>query len=808
MKKILLILLAIAVCNVVANAFVKGDVNGDGNVTSADVTALYNYLLNGDTNSMVNGDVNSDGNITSADVTYVYNILLGNVQPEEPPAPVTEYTVNGVTFKMVDIEGGTFTMGATTEQGSDAYNNESPTHQVTLSSFAIGQTEVTQELWQAVMGNNPSWFNGIQEGEWMDYDFGTNLQRPVENVTWNECQQFVAKLNQMLPVEGYEFRLPTEAEWEFAARGGNKSQGYKYAGSNTINDVAWYSSNSSYETNTVATKAPNELGLYDMSGNISEWCYDRYSIYSSDAQTNPTGPSSGYDRVCRGGCWDSTPKNCRVSFRGYGDASLQDPDHYVGLRIALAPKTFTVNGYLFKMVPVEGGTFNMGATSEQGSNLSSDEYPVHQVTLSSFSIGETEVTQGLWEAVMGSNPCVGEVLQSCIGPDMPVVGVSWDECQIFLAQLKQLTGMNFRLPTEAEWEYAARGGNKSKGYKYAGSNTVGDVAWYNGNVPDPSATYCIMQVAQKLPNELGIYDMSGNVDEWCQDWYNSSYYSVSPSNDPTGPETGYYRVCRGGSWLGYSSDCKIANRDNWTPSSSTRGGGLRLALSPEETITVNGVSFKMIKVDGGTFTMGAADDDSQAYDLERPAHQVTLSDYWIGETEVTEALWKAVMEVDAVPFSMGDNYPVRRYGNGDCVEFAERLSQLTGRNFTLPTEAQWEFAARGGNKSHGYLYAGSNNIDEVAWYDGNSGDELHEVATKAPNELGIYDMCGNLAEWVSDGVYYYTADPQVNPTHPVTDNNNACRSSCWIDDARDTRLTTRWLTGGSSIWIGFRIVMQ
>lgn len=261
-------------------------------------------------------DVNGDGVVNVTDVVDVINHILTSSEDPNPPANQT-FTVNGVSFEMVQVEGGTFTMGATAEQGSYAYSNESPTHQVTLSSYMIGKTEVTQKLWQAVMGSNPS-----------DHS-GTNL--PVEQVSWNDCQTFITKLNNLT---GKNFRLPTEAEWEYAARGGNKSQGYMYSGSNTIDDVAWYSSNRSDTTHPVATKAPNELGIYDMSGNVWEWCHDWYGTYSSSSQTNPTGPTSGSYRVWRGGNWHNyDASSCRVSIRD--DAYPSFRFYYLGFRLTL-----------------------------------------------------------------------------------------------------------------------------------------------------------------------------------------------------------------------------------------------------------------------------------------------------------------------------------------------------------------------------------------------------------------------------------------------------------------------------------------
>ena len=242
------------------------------------------------------------------------------------PGGTTTYTVNGVSFKMVSVSGGTFLMGAqnTDSSGSnydaDAYDNEAPVHNVTLSDYQIGETEVTQALWQAVMGTNPS------------ASRGDNL--PVETVSWDDCQEFITKLNQ---ATGKTFRLPTEAEWEFAARGGTKSQGYKYSGSNTIGDVAWYKENSGSKTHEVGTKQANELGLYDMSGNVYELCSDWYGNYSSSAQSNPTGPSTGSIRVLRGGSWSSYARYCRVAYRN--GATPTGRGYRNGLRLALSSST-------------------------------------------------------------------------------------------------------------------------------------------------------------------------------------------------------------------------------------------------------------------------------------------------------------------------------------------------------------------------------------------------------------------------------------------------------------------------------------
>ena len=273
-------------------------------------------------------------------------------------------TVGGVTFTMIHVTGGTFTMGCTDEYGSVW---EKPAHQVSLSDYYIGETEVTQALWKAVMGNNPSCFKGDD--------------LPVECVNWFDCQEFISKLN---AATGKRFRLPTEAEWEYAARGGSKSQGYKYSGSNNIDEVAWYCENSDYKTHKVKSLMRNELGLYDMSGNVSELCSDLFNVYESGWQVNPKGPNKDMywasSFVIRGGSYDSSAGICRVLFRNEGSF---DGCSARGLRLVLPDdatpevkltevdradvREITANGVKFTMVHVTGGTFTMGCTDEQDS---------------------------------------------------------------------------------------------------------------------------------------------------------------------------------------------------------------------------------------------------------------------------------------------------------------------------------------------------------------------------------------------------------------------------------------------------------
>ena len=264
----------------------------------------------------------SDPNIATVDNGKVTGIAIGEVQitaiSEDGgrTAKCNVYVIQPIKPEMVWVEGGTFTMGCTDEQGEDCRDTEKPSHKVTLSGFYIGKYEVSQKEWKSVMGKNPS----LRKGD----------DLPVESVSLNDIQQFIQTLN---ATSGKNYRLPTEAEWEYAARGGNKSEGYKYSGSNDANAVAWFYENSGGNLHSVGTKKSNELGIYDMSGNIFEWCSDWYGNYTADPQTNPPGPTTGLYRLIRGGSIQYNSAFCRVSARL--DAYSNYSGEVVGFRLVL-----------------------------------------------------------------------------------------------------------------------------------------------------------------------------------------------------------------------------------------------------------------------------------------------------------------------------------------------------------------------------------------------------------------------------------------------------------------------------------------
>jgi formylglycine-generating enzyme required for sulfatase activity len=457
-------------------------------------------------------------------------------------------------------------------------------------------------------------------------------------------------------------------------------------------------------------------------------------------------------------------------------------------------KELTVAGVPFKMIAVQGGTFLMGATLDQYRKSRKDEYPVRRVAVNTFYMGETEVTQELWKAVMGQNISANQ------NPKAPVEMVSWNDCQLFIEKLNQLTGMAFRLPTEAEWEFAARGGAFSGHWLFAGDDFLDGLGWFEQNASTS------MPVKQKLPNEIGLYDMSGNVAEWCSDWYGD--YAVDNQSNPAGPDNGEDKCVRGGHWKDANNSARVAVRSALNPILSNNFIGLRLVADiakkdieeaknnpipqirhfdvfdssflPSETISVNGVDFNMIGVQGGSFLMGATLEQTKYADVdEQPCHNVAVSSFRMAETEVTQKLWTAVMG-DNPSNKKGDNLPVYNVSWNDCQTFISKLNDLTGKQFRLPTEAEWEYAARGGNLSMQYAFPGSDACNEVAWNAFNC-KFMDDVAKLKPNELNIFDMAGNIAEWCQDWYAPYTKSDSTNPCGPNSGNDKVVRGSHWED---------------------------
>ena len=908
---------------------------------------------------------------------YTVKLTVTNDQGSDTKTKTDYITVssgsgcnNSIDVKWVYVNGGTFQMGR-----NNGNNNEKPVHTVTLNSFKISKYEITTGQYSKFLNsigcNSDGKYNDLRYGNvYYFYRKSGKKDYPVTYVTWYGAQAYAKWAGG---------RLPTEAEWEFAARGGNKSKGYKFSGGDTIDNVAWYWDNSDSAGSLnldyfhgifpVGEKAPNELGIYDMSGNVREWCNDWWGRYNNEPQSNPQGPSSGSERVLRGGDWHSNSGSCRIDFRDrskplesgnqygfriavdvtqfsaipvsgsaplkviftdhstgnpnswkwdFGDgntSSVQNPSHTYTSPGNYTVKLTTTNnqdidtktkeGYItvynggyanLNWVKVEGGTFQMGGVWK----------PAHTVTLSSFKITKYEITNSQFCKFLNDIKCSsdGKFNDADYGivyyldpeyyvynnikynngqfvthsANLPTTQVTWYGAHAFA---KWAGG---RLPTAAEWEYAARGGNKSKGYEYSGSDTIGNVAWYKGN------TGWIHPIGTKAPNELGIYDMSGNVGEWCNDWCGS--YNNSPQYNPQGPSNGSKRVMSGGSFYDVELDCLPQSYECYAPTVSAGSLGFRIAsdvtqlstdflanlISGTAPLTVtftdysagkptswkwdfgdgntstlqnpvhtyatsgsytvklttankktsnsktkadyisinnsNGGSsdLEWVNVSGGFFQMGSNDTYDDDY-----VHNVSLSSFKITKYEITNSQFCKFLN------SIGYNsrYYDPDYGDVRYIDIADSNCQIIYNNGKfvvksgladypvievtwygahafakwaggkLPTEAEWEFAARGGNKSKGYEYSGSDNFDNVGWDWFNSDAKGHSnlesgrgtfpVGEKAPNELGIYDMSGNVWEWCQDwyNANYYRNSPVNDPQGPLGGIYRVLRGESW-----------------------------
>ncbi|WP_200286278.1 formylglycine-generating enzyme family protein [Rhabdochromatium marinum] len=783
---------------------------------------------------------------------------------------------SGVAPQMVFLPGGTFTMGSPDGVGED---KEHPAHEVTLSHYAVGQhpvtvgefrrfVEATGYRTEAEEGDGAwIWSKGDprqeRDANWRNPYISQDDSHPVVCISWNDARAYCQWLSKET---GQTYGLLTEAQWEHACRAGSNTAYCFGDDEEGLGDHAWYSRNAGGGTHPVGNRKPNVWQLHDMHGNVSEWCEDRYGGYSSEAEQDPSGSESGFSRVFRGGSWLYVAGSCRSA-----DRHGRKPSHrysHLGFRLS---RTGPLHSYPFTLGPPElevrpepiaglrdqlrdhsegpamvwlpGGLFTkelargvfdeMGRWSDSGHWDDSSiwgETSKLPIKIDDFSIGQYPVTFAEYDRFCEATKRKMPEDQGWGRDERPVINVSWKDAQAYCDWFSQETGESYRLATEAEWEYACRAGAETSWCCGADEAQLGDYAWYNKNAGGQTHP-----IGQKQPNAWQLYDMHGNVWEWCQDWYSDSYYERLSSELEQGSESGSYRVVRGGSWLHGAGSCRSAYRGRYEPSSRRDLLGFRLSRtgpwrshpltlggaqpspdiqtepqtrSPETAPRASAAgptgrsryaprevfrdrfrivgrdgtetpidAPKLVYLPGGTFPMG----DERGRDNEKPVHSVRLDAFAIGRTpvtwgdyrrfcEATDRHWPEWLEKgNQYHLDTGSNnyyqqcgisadaedLPVVGVSWDDAVAFCAWLSEQTGKRYTLPTEAQWEYACRAGTTTRWSCGDDEKVLGEHAWYAENARRKLHPVGQKQPNPWGLFDMHGNVWEWCAD---WYASD--------------------------------------------------
>ncbi|MCP4699533.1 MAG: formylglycine-generating enzyme family protein, partial [Gammaproteobacteria bacterium] len=496
--------------------------------------------------------------------------------------------------EMVSLPGGTFIMG----DDKSIWESEKPAHPVTLSPFSIGKYQITFEEYDRFC-------EAVQRKKPEDRGWGRG-KRPVIDVSWDDAAAYCEWLSEQT---GKQYRLPTEAEWEYACRSGSETAYCFGEDEERLSEYAWYGGGS---THPVGQKKPNAFGLYDMHGNVWEWCADWFGSYLDGPVIDPMGSDSGSDRVMRGGSWD------------YGGQGARSASHIryspvfrymnLGFRIARGQKNpagkekgcqtdeaervsqasqrirkkpewadslgeddygvfadFSFQGVIQRMRRIEPGRFMMGSLKTETGRWN-DEGSRHEVILTrGFWLADTACTQKLWQAVTGKNPSYFK------GDEKPVEQVSWNDVTAFILQLNEkMPGLKLRLPTEAEWEYACRAGTDTP--FWFGNNITPEQVNYDGNYPYAGGKKGLHRgktvEVKALPcNAWGLYQMHGNVREWCADWFGD--YPNGPVTGPAGSDSGSYRVVRGGSWANDGRYTRSAYRLRLSPAYRSISLGFR-----------------------------------------------------------------------------------------------------------------------------------------------------------------------------------------------------------------------------------------
>ena len=744
---------------------------------STDLVKLF-WSKVGDDNSfdMISGTVSE-----SSYQAYVSHFSVGFVGvPANPPD-------GGVSLRWIPIPAGSYQMGCSPGDATcESY--ELPAHAVNIPAFDILEHEVTQGEYLAATGENPA------------ANKACGLDCPVEVVTWAQAKLYCQSIGG---------RLPSESEWEYAARGGTTTKWYCGDNGGCVTDIAWYRDNSNNSTHPVKTKTSNNYGLYDMSGNVWEWVEDdwhnTYDGAPADGSAWIDTPTRNNQRVKRGGSWHHDAASVRSSNRSF--LTSTSSYSYLGFRCARGGGGGADAGYdageqdsgvlpdagydageqdsgvlpdagydageqdsgvlpdagydagidagvSLKWILIPAGSYEMGC-SPGDSTCDPNELPAHPVNIPAFEMLEHEVTQGEYLAETGTNPaCFWEC-----GLDCPVEQVNWSDAKAFC------TAVGGRLPSESEWEYAARGGTTTPWYCGDDAGCVADIAWY-GEQTLEGTTH---PVKTKTANSYGLYDMSGNVWEWVEDDYHINYDGAPDGGSAWIDEyRGNFRVCRGGGWGSLVTSVRSSVRtesyigslldttgircsrgwDGGTDGGESDGGELPDAGGDAgyDAGTDGGFPVTWIPIPAGSYQMGCSPGDSTCDSNELPVHPVNIPAFDIMEHEVTQGEYLAVT---------GNNPAANKECGLDCPveevswDQAKFYCQLIGGR--LPSESEWEYAARGGTTTKWYCGDDEANVEGIAWYNQLVPPiSTHQVKMKAANGYGLYDMSGNVHEWVED----------------------------------------------------------
>ncbi len=903
---------------------------------------------------------------------------------------------------MVSIPPGTYIRGSPEDEPCRTFVDlEEIEHEVTLTrEFYMMTTEVTRQMWvdlkaaQPTLPDDPS-----------DTARSPTMDHPVQNIAWYEAVLFAnlmslrdgytpcyyADKNFTTPVDATNYggwifcdfdangyRLPTEAEWEYACRAGTTGPfsahepNYNYESCRTahpnppltvLNSIAWWKGNSGETAHPVGTKLANPWGLYDMHGNVAEWVWDHENQYTSEPVTDPRtgGVTSMAHMMIRGGTCLSNPGRVRSASRTRSRAFVRGSTR--GFRLVRTgfesipsptptptptltptststptptPSTPTATPVPMEFVYIPHGNFLRGSPEDEPCRLGT-ESPQHLVILTrGFYMMKTEVTRQMWADLKSAQPTLpDDPSDTAFSSTMnhPVQCVSWFEAVLFANLMSLRDGftrcyykdpefsipvdvtnytsgrfycdfdaLGYRLPTEAEWEYACRAGTTGPFSAYE-PNFSTDICWHCSPSPpltvlDSIAWWCgnsgdtAHPVGTKLPNPWGLHDMHGNVSEWC--WDGSGNYSSEPVTDPTEPGADpTFRIARGGSFVSWSKECRSAFRfDHVRPANGYATRGFRLVRTADKTQptptpstptatptptltstptptptptpstpTATPVPMEFVYISSGTYTRGSPPDEPGRVYWESPQHQVTFTrDFYIMTTTVTRQMWADLKTVQpTLPddptyplYSPSINHPVSGLQWFEAVLFANLLSIQDGLTpcyyvdetcttiidatnyytynmycdfdadgYRLPTEAEWEYAARAGatgpffehepNYSAETAYTCSPDpplhvLNSIAWWCGNAGETRHPVGTKLSNPWGLYDVHGNTWEWCWDWYGSYPSEAVIDPTGPETGESRVFRGGSFISLPRFCRVAHRVHLAPNWSVAGFRLV--